>query len=178
MKFTLTQFFKSQFTTLPESSTFLPDLTGRVVIVTGSNVGLGFECAKALSHRNPSRLILAVRNVEAGEAAAREIVKANPPGAGVKTIPEVWKLDLGDLASVKAFGERAEKELDRLDIVVSTTSFDFELIFGCSKRNFELSRLDMNASQFRSRTRGSARTSSSLPSMTSNRRKPFTILSS
>jgi hypothetical protein len=128
MKFTLTQFFKSQFTTLPESSTFLPDLTGRVVIVTGSNVGLGFECAKALSHRNPSRLILAVRNVEAGEAAAREIVKANPPGGGVKTIPEVWKLDLGDLASVKAFGERAEKELDRLDIVVSTTSFDSELI--------------------------------------------------
>jgi NAD(P)-dependent dehydrogenase (short-subunit alcohol dehydrogenase family) len=56
-------------------------------------------------------------------------------------------LDLGDLASVKAFGERAEKELDRLDIVVSTTSFDFELIFGCSKRNFELTRLDMNASQ-------------------------------
>lgn len=134
MKFTLTQFIRSQFTTLPESSTFLPDLTGRVVIVTGSNVGLGFECAKALSHRNPSRLILAVRNVEAGEAAAREIVKANPPGGGVKTIPEVWKLDLGDLASVKAFGERAEKELERLDIVVSTTSFKFDWISNVQRK--------------------------------------------
>jgi hypothetical protein len=141
MKFSVIQFLKSQFTTLPEVDSFVPDLSGRTVIVTGSNVsvkessfhdpthivtkqslflhldsGLGFECAKALSRHNPARLILAVRNVAAGESAARDIVSANPPG--VKTIPEVWKLDLGDLASVKAFGERAEKELDRLDIVV------------------------------------------------------------
>lgn len=36
MKFTLTQFIRSQFTTLPEVN--VPDLSGRNVIVTGSNV--------------------------------------------------------------------------------------------------------------------------------------------
>lgn len=87
------------------------------LLIQGTTLsGLGFECAKALSKGNPSRLILAVRNTAAGEKAARDIVSSNP--SSVKTIPEVWKLDLSDLASVKAFGERAEKELDRLDIVV------------------------------------------------------------
>ncbi len=34
-------------------------------------------------------------------------------------VPEFWKLDLGDLKGTKEFAERCEKELGRLDILVS-----------------------------------------------------------
>jgi hypothetical protein len=37
MKFSSTQFVKSQFRTLPEVDNFLPELSGRTVIVTGAN---------------------------------------------------------------------------------------------------------------------------------------------
>ncbi|KAJ9112869.1 hypothetical protein QFC19_000424 [Naganishia cerealis] len=114
MKYTLLNFISSQFTTLPPVD--CPDLTGRVVIVTGSNVGLGYEAAKTFAKYNPSRLILAVRNTQAGEKAAREIVDAND---GKGTVPEVWELDLGRLQSVKDFGDRVNRELERLDIFVS-----------------------------------------------------------
>jgi hypothetical protein len=78
--------------------------------------GLGYEAAKTLSKFNPSRLILAVRNTGLGEKAAQEIVEANE---GKGTVPEVWTLDLGRLQSVKDFAERVDRELERLDIVVS-----------------------------------------------------------
>ena len=45
------------------------DLTGKTVIVIGANTGLGFETAKHLATMNPSRLILACRSKEKGEAA-------------------------------------------------------------------------------------------------------------
>jgi NAD(P)-dependent dehydrogenase (short-subunit alcohol dehydrogenase family) len=77
--------------------------------------GLGYEAAKSLAAHNPHRLILAVRNTKAGETAAQEIVRSN----GGKVVPEVWFLDLGDMKTVKAFAERAGRELDRLDVVVS-----------------------------------------------------------
>ncbi|KAJ9091156.1 hypothetical protein QFC20_007714 [Naganishia adeliensis] len=113
MKFTMYGFLCSQFATLPPVD--CPDLTGRVVIVTGSNVGLGYEAAKTLSRYNPARLILAVRNIGLGEKAAQEIVEAN----GGKCVPEVWQLDLGRMQSVKDFADRVNKELDRLDVVIS-----------------------------------------------------------
>lgn len=58
-----------------------------------------------------------MRNVGLGEKAAREIAEAN----GGKCVPEVWQLDLGRLQSVKDFAERVNKELDRLDVVVSVS---------------------------------------------------------
>ncbi|KAJ9113045.1 hypothetical protein QFC22_006141 [Naganishia vaughanmartiniae] len=121
MKYTLPTFIRSQFTTLPPVN--VPDLTGRVVIVTGSNIGLGYEAAKTFAKYNPARLILAVRNTKAGDKAAQEIVEAN---GGKGTVPEVWELDLGRLQSVKDFGERVNRELDRLDIFVSNAGIATE----------------------------------------------------
>lgn len=56
-----------------------------------------------------------MRNIGLGEKAAQEIVEAN----GGKCVPEVWQLDLGRMQSVKDFADRVNKELDRLDVVVS-----------------------------------------------------------
>ncbi|KAJ7656345.1 hypothetical protein DFH06DRAFT_1473594 [Mycena polygramma] len=87
------------------------DLTGRTFLVTGSNTGLGLALAIHLARLNPAQLILAVRNVEKGEAARQTIVAET----GFKGAIEIWELDMSDFASVKRFAERANTSLTRLD---------------------------------------------------------------
>lgn len=106
--------------TLPET---VVDLTGRTVIVTGSNAGLGFESAKRFYAMGPARLILAVRTLSKGENAKKMILeegkKAGPHGtARGETSIEVWEVDFGSFESVRQFAGRCETELDRIDILV------------------------------------------------------------
>jgi NAD(P)-dependent dehydrogenase (short-subunit alcohol dehydrogenase family) len=70
----------------------IPDLRGRTAVVTGANSGLGLVTATELA-RHGAHVIMAVRDTAAGEKRA-------PRGA------EVRRLDLADLASVRAFAER------------------------------------------------------------------------
>jgi len=99
---------------IPEVSTFSVDLTGKVVIVTGANVGLGFETAKHLATMNPTKIILACRNAQKGDQAAAVIGKATSCSTVV-----CWPVDISDPASVKAFAERFEREGGgKLDIMV------------------------------------------------------------
>jgi NAD(P)-dependent dehydrogenase (short-subunit alcohol dehydrogenase family) len=88
---------------------------GRTVIVTGSNTGLGKEAARHFARLGAARVILAVRNTKAGEAAKLDIEKTTNVPEGVV---QVWELDLASYASVKAFAAKANKELDRLDILL------------------------------------------------------------
>lgn len=110
--------------TLP---TTVKDLSGRTVIVTGANVGLGLEAARSIYAMNPARLILAVRSVSKGEDAKRDILsggsKEAPPGQDRgETKLEVWELDLANFKSVKAFAERCLRELDRLDVLLENAA--------------------------------------------------------
>ncbi|MDR3508905.1 MAG: oxidoreductase [Caulobacteraceae bacterium] len=73
------------------------DLTGRTAIVTGSASGIGVETARALAEAG-AETILAVRNLEAGQAVADEINAVTKRPAA-----RVMRLDLSDLASVRAF---------------------------------------------------------------------------
>jgi NAD(P)-dependent dehydrogenase (short-subunit alcohol dehydrogenase family) len=75
-------------------------MTGRTVIVTGANSGIGRAAAQALAGAG-ARVVLAVRNLDKGHAAA-----AAMPG---KT--EVRRLDLADLASVRAFAAEWDGEI-------------------------------------------------------------------
>ncbi|HEX4344332.1 MAG TPA: oxidoreductase [Solirubrobacteraceae bacterium] len=81
----------------------LPDMTGRVVVVTGANSGLGAVVARELA-RAGGRVVLAVRDLARGEAAA-----ATMPGE-----TEVRQLDLASLASVRAFAAAWDGPLDVL----------------------------------------------------------------
>src|SRR3954468_19852540 len=81
----------------------LSRLDGRTFVVTGANSGIGFAAARELG-RAGARVVLAVRDTAKGEAAAASI-----PGAA-----EVRELDLADLASVHAFADAWDGDLDVL----------------------------------------------------------------
>ncbi|GCE85249.1 SDR family oxidoreductase [Komagataeibacter diospyri] len=112
----------------------IPDIRGRSFVVTGTG-GLGFEDALALA-RAGATVILAGRNPGKGaDAVAR--IKREAPKASISF--EV--LDLADLASIAAFGERLRSQNDHLDVLINNagvmmpptrklTPDGFELQFG------------------------------------------------
>ncbi len=91
----------------------IPDQSGRIVVVTGANCGIGLATARELA-RHGAHVVLACRSEARGGAALAEVQSA-VPGADV----ELASLDLGDLASVRAFAERFTAEHDGLDVLVN-----------------------------------------------------------
>ena len=91
----------------------IPDLSDRTIVVTGANSGLGLATARELA-RHGARVVLACRNEERGRAALAEVQALAPDGAATFS-----QLDLGDLASVRAFAERFREEHDGLDVLVN-----------------------------------------------------------
>jgi NAD(P)-dependent dehydrogenase (short-subunit alcohol dehydrogenase family) len=85
------------------TSADLPPQRGRIVVVTGANSGIGLPTARALAEAG-ARVVFAVRDLAKGAAAAESI-----PGDC-----EVRQLDLANLASVRAFAESWQGELDVL----------------------------------------------------------------
>ena len=73
----------------------IPDLTGKVIIITGANSGIGFEAAKEFA-RKGARIILASRNKNKAEAALLLIQSEIPDSQA-----EVLQLDLANLKSIQ-----------------------------------------------------------------------------
>ena len=96
------------------------DCTGRIFIVTGANTGLGYETTKHLVALGSRTVILAVRNPSSGEEAKAEIEETT----GKSGIAQVWQLDLASYDSVKAFSERAEKELESIDGLIENAGIN------------------------------------------------------
>jgi len=89
--------------------------SGGTYVITGANQGLGLECAKHLARLDAKKVILAVRNIAAGEAAKVDIETTTHCAPDVV---EVWSLDLADYSSVKAFARKASSDLERIDALV------------------------------------------------------------
>ncbi|WP_434448561.1 oxidoreductase [Lentzea sp. E54] len=82
----------------------IPDQTGRTVLVTGANSGLGLRTAQVLAAKG-AHVLLGCRSVQRGEAARRS----------VRGSAEVLELDLADLGSVRSAAEKVEK----LDVLIN-----------------------------------------------------------
>lgn len=110
MAFLMNFLYSQLFLTLPYPTS---EFSGKTIIVTGSNVGLGLEAARHFTRLNAEKVILGVRNLEKGEAAKKSIEETTSKLGVV----EVWQLDLANYESTKQFAKRAEG-LKRLDAVV------------------------------------------------------------
>jgi NAD(P)-dependent dehydrogenase (short-subunit alcohol dehydrogenase family) len=91
----------------------IPDLTGKVIIVTGGNSGLGYESVKAFAEKG-AEVILASRSFEKGEAAKTGILENNPKGQ-----IKVRQLDLMDFTSIKKFASHFKEHYNRLDVLLN-----------------------------------------------------------
>ena len=95
------------------TQTDIPDMTGKVVIITGANSGLGLESTKALAAKGAT-VVMACRNMGKAEAAKAELLAADP---NAKLI--VMELDNASLASVRTFVEAFKAKYDRLDLLLN-----------------------------------------------------------
>ena len=91
----------------------IPDLTGRLAVVTGANGGIGLATARALAGAG-ARVVLAVRATDKGRAAAVRIAAAVPDAQ-----LEVRRLDLADLGSVRDFTARFTEAYRGLDLLIN-----------------------------------------------------------
>lgn len=95
------------------STSDMPSQAGRIFVVTGGTSGIGLESAKALAAAG-AEVIIAARNPQRGDEAIASI-RQDTPGANVR----FEALDLGDLASVHALGNRLAVSLPRLDGLIN-----------------------------------------------------------
>ena len=91
----------------------LPDLTGRLAVITGANSGLGFETARALALAGAD-VVLATRNAAKGELAAAQIRRAAPRVQVVRAA-----LDLSSLVSVAEFAEARHQAGRPIDLLIN-----------------------------------------------------------
>jgi NAD(P)-dependent dehydrogenase (short-subunit alcohol dehydrogenase family) len=109
-------------------------MKGKVVVITGANVGIGKETAVGLA-RKGATTVLACRNQEKAKAAADEVAQRT----GNDDV-HVVSLDLSDLASVRDCASAIEGSFPRLDVLVNNaggiwshrqlTAQGFEQTFG------------------------------------------------
>ncbi|KAM0228382.1 hypothetical protein ACHAP5_011955 [Fusarium lateritium] len=103
--------WRQLFQSIPSTPSTI-DLSGQVALITGANIGLGFECARQLLALNLSHVILAVRSKSRGDAAAKRL-QAEFPSAKIK----ISIVDMLSYESIMAFARRCET-LPRSDIAV------------------------------------------------------------
>jgi NAD(P)-dependent dehydrogenase (short-subunit alcohol dehydrogenase family) len=90
-----------------------PSLKGKTALVTGGNIGLGFETVKALASKG-AHVLLAARNEEKGKAAVAEVQKLIP-NAQV----ELLRLDLASQRSIRAAASEVGNKFSQLDLLIN-----------------------------------------------------------
>jgi NAD(P)-dependent dehydrogenase (short-subunit alcohol dehydrogenase family) len=108
----------------------MPDLTGKVAIVTGANSGIGYYTAVAFAEKGATT-IMACRNLEKSQAALDQL-KADVPAGDV----ELMQLDLASLDSVRRFAEAFQAKHKRLDLLINNAGI-MMVPYGVTEDGFE-----------------------------------------
>jgi NAD(P)-dependent dehydrogenase (short-subunit alcohol dehydrogenase family) len=112
----------------------IPPQTGKTVIVTGANSGIGYETALAL-YEAGAHVVLACRSLEKAENTLSRLPLQHGKGS-----LETAVLDLSDLNSVKSFADTFRENHGQLNLLInnagvamppqSKTNDGYELQFG------------------------------------------------
>jgi NAD(P)-dependent dehydrogenase (short-subunit alcohol dehydrogenase family) len=109
----------------------IPDLHGKVFVVTGANSGLGFEATRMLSLRG-AHVVMGCRDLRLAEEAAGR-VRGEAPDARLS----IARLDLADLASVRDFAEEVGEAHPAIDVLINNAGV-MALPHGLTKDGFEM----------------------------------------
>lgn len=109
----------------------LAELSGRTIVITGGNSGIGYEAALEFV-RKGAQVVLACRNLNKAREAASRIASAHPGGR-----VEVMELDLSSLASVRAFADSFHQTHRELHVLCNNAGV-MALPYGRTKDGFEL----------------------------------------
>jgi NAD(P)-dependent dehydrogenase (short-subunit alcohol dehydrogenase family) len=120
---------------VPWSTADIPDLTGKVIIVTGANSGIGYEAAKAFA-RNGAQTILACRNIEKAEMALSQLKSEIGSANEKRVLPSIMIVDLASLDSVRNFASEFKAKYDRLDVLVNNAGI-MMVPYGQTEDGFE-----------------------------------------
>ena len=121
----------------PDLTLAVPDLSGKLAVVTGANSGLGFGLAKQLAAADAD-VVMAIRNKAKGEAAIAEI-RREVPAAKLSIERWIWR----HCKALRALGEELAAQGRPIDILINNagvmtppqrqeTSDGFELQFGAN----------------------------------------------
>eukprot|EP01035_Chromulina_nebulosa_P026246 gene26246-34336_t len=96
----------------------ISDLTGKVIIVTGGNAGIGYATSKVLALKG-AHVIIASRNEAKVNKAAEDIKKYVEENG--KPTPKIstYILDLSSFASIKSFATEIKSKFDHIDVLIN-----------------------------------------------------------
>lgn len=108
----------------------MPDLSGKTVVVTGANSGLGYEASLQLAGKG-AHVVLACRNSDKAGTALQAIRSAHP-----RASVEAMDLDLANLASIRAFADALLAKHDSLHVLCNNAGV-MALPYGRTADGFE-----------------------------------------
>lgn len=91
----------------------IESLSGKNIIVTGANAGLGFASAMAIAGKG-ANLIMACRSKERAEKAKQDILLKHPDAK-----VDIILIDLGNLASIESFVKEYKAKYKTLDVLMN-----------------------------------------------------------
>lgn len=108
----------------------LPDLTGKVILVTGANSGIGFEASKEFA-RKGAKIILASRNISKAKTALQQINEIT-----CNNEIEIMQLDLASKKSIHDFAKEFKAKHSRLDVLLNNAGI-MMVPYGLTEDGFE-----------------------------------------
>lgn len=92
----------------------IPNLSGKIILVTGGNNGLGKESIKQLAKHNPKKIYMGSRSIERAQEAIQDI-KNEVPNTSITFL----EMDLASFSSIKSAADAFLAENDRLDVLIN-----------------------------------------------------------